>query len=45
MELLSIFTRGETTKTNYGVDNRGEKKKRGRRRKTWMEGVRADMKR
>jgi hypothetical protein len=33
----------QTTKINYGVDTRG-KKKRGRPRKTWMEGVRAAMK-
>ena len=36
-------TRGQTTKINYGVDTRG-KKKRGRPRRTWMEGVRAAMK-
>jgi hypothetical protein len=36
--------RGETTKINYGVDTGEKKKKRGRPRKTWMEGVRAAMK-
>jgi hypothetical protein len=34
--------RGETTKINYGVDTRGEKKKR-TSKKTWMEGVQAAM--
>jgi hypothetical protein len=35
--------RGENTKINYGMDTRGEKEKRGRPRKTWMEGVQAAM--
>jgi hypothetical protein len=35
--------RGETTKINYGVDT-GGRRKRGRPRKTWMEGVHAAMK-
>jgi hypothetical protein len=34
--------RGENTKINYGMDTTGERK-RGRPRKTWMEGVQATM--
>jgi hypothetical protein len=35
--------RGEIIKINYGVDTR-ERRKRGRPRKTWMEGIRAALK-
>jgi hypothetical protein len=35
--------RGENTKINYGMNTRGERRKRGRPRKTWMEGVQAAM--
>ena len=37
-----LITRGENTKINYGMGTTGEKKK-GRPRKTWMEGVQAAM--
>jgi hypothetical protein len=35
--------RGQNNKINYGMDTKGEKKKTGRPRKTWMEGVQAAM--
>ena len=34
--------RGESTKTNYGIDTTGEKEKRTSKKK-WMEGVKAAM--
>jgi hypothetical protein len=34
--------KGRNTKINYGMDTRGEKKKR-TSKKTWMKGVQADM--